>query len=204
MTSGNRTGRQQGVLADWNDDRGFGFIEPTAGGPRVFAHVSAFPRDRRPASGCGVTYVEARDERGRPRAAQVRYAGSAPASRASSGRGVRAALVVVALVVGVLLVLLAVGELPLALLGVYGVGSVAAFAMYGADKAAAESGRWRTPESTLHAIDLVGGWPGGLVARHVFRHKTRKQPFRALFWVTVVVNCAALAWFVVVQPSGLP
>jgi len=28
--------RQQGILANWNDDRGLVFITPVAGGPRVF------------------------------------------------------------------------------------------------------------------------------------------------------------------------
>jgi len=37
--------RIEGTLTKWNDDRGFGFITPTQGGPEVFAHISAFPRD---------------------------------------------------------------------------------------------------------------------------------------------------------------
>jgi cold shock CspA family protein len=37
--------RIDGSLTKWNDDRGFGFITPTPGGPEVFAHFSAFPRD---------------------------------------------------------------------------------------------------------------------------------------------------------------
>lgn len=37
--------RFEGTLAQWNDDRGFGFIQPTEGGQMLFAHVSAFPRD---------------------------------------------------------------------------------------------------------------------------------------------------------------
>jgi cold shock CspA family protein len=65
--------RKQGVLADWNDDRGFGFINPSAGGSRVFVDVRASPRDRRPASGCLVSYAEVRDERNRARASEVRY-----------------------------------------------------------------------------------------------------------------------------------
>lgn len=36
--------RIDGTLTKWNDDRGFGFITPTQGGPEVFAHISAFPR----------------------------------------------------------------------------------------------------------------------------------------------------------------
>lgn len=49
--------RIDGTLTKWNDDRGFGFITPTQGGPEVFAHVSAFPRDgQRPRVGERVTF----------------------------------------------------------------------------------------------------------------------------------------------------
>lgn len=37
--------RIEGTLKQWNDDRGFGFIAPNTGGPEVFVHISAFPRD---------------------------------------------------------------------------------------------------------------------------------------------------------------
>jgi len=49
--------RIDGTLTKWNDDRGFGFITPTQGGPEVFAHVSAFPRDgQRPRLGERFTF----------------------------------------------------------------------------------------------------------------------------------------------------
>lgn len=35
--------------------------------------------------------------------------------------------------------------------------------------------------------------PAALIARHRLRHKTRKQPFRVLFWMTVAGNLAGLA-----------
>ena len=187
--------RKQGVLADWNDDRGFGFIKPSAGGSRVFVHVSAFPRDRRPASGCLVSYAEVRDEHNRARASEVRYLTSPPAARASA-TGVPLALATSTLFFTVLVILVVLDQLPLILLAGYGLLSAVAFLTYRADKSAAQQGRWRTPESTLHAIDLMGGWPGALVARRVFRHKTTKQPFRTIFWATVIVNCVALAWIV--------
>ena len=37
--------RTHGTLTRWNDDRGFGFIQPSVGTQELFVHVSAFPRD---------------------------------------------------------------------------------------------------------------------------------------------------------------
>ncbi len=67
------------------------------------------------------------------------------------------------------------------------------FAVYAWDKAAARRGAWRVPEATLHVLAVLGGWPGALAAQRALRHKTRKQPFRTVFWITVALNCAALA-----------
>lgn len=215
LSTDDRVGRQQGVLVEWNDERGFGFIRPSSGGSQVFAHVSAFPRGRRPVSGSEVTYVEVRDERNRARASEVRYRAGVPATRARSSQvryrsavpasraraeGVTSALAAVTLFFALLVVLVALERVPALVLAGYGLLSAVAFVMYGADKSAAVRGEWRTPESALHAIDLVGGWPGGLVARRAFRHKTTKQPFRTVFWFTAITNCLALAWFVLVAP----
>ena len=76
----------------------------------------------------------------------------------------------------------------------YAVLSVASIIAYGVDKRAAVRHRWRIPESTLHLLALLGGWPGALAGQLAFRHKTRKRSFRAVFWLTVVANCAATAW----------
>lgn len=78
--------------------------------------------------------------------------------------------------------------------------SAAAFALYKKDKSAAECDEWRTPEKILHLISLVGGWPGALIAQSRLRHKTKKLSFRAVYWVTVIINCVVLAWFV--TPDG--
>ncbi|WP_229508090.1 DUF1294 domain-containing protein [Massilia sp. Dwa41.01b] len=48
----------------------------------------------------------------------------------------------------------------------------------------------------MHVLGLLGGWPAALVAQQMFRHKTRKQSFRRAFRITVVLNCAVLAWLV--------
>lgn len=83
-----------------------------------------------------------------------------------------------------------------AVAAVYAMASVVAFVAYAVDKNAARTGAWRTPERTLHVLGLVGGWPGALMAQAFLRHKTQKVPFRAVFWLTVLINCVALVGFV--------
>ena len=47
----------EGTLTKWNDDRGFGFITPSQGGPEVFVHISAFPKNcQRPKLGERLTF----------------------------------------------------------------------------------------------------------------------------------------------------
>ena len=85
------------------------------------------------------------------------------------------------------------GLLSLAVFAVYAAASIAAFIAYGMDKSAARRAQRRTPESTLHALGLAGGWPGALAAQAVFRHKTSKPSFQMVFWITAMLNCAGLA-----------
>ncbi|MGB2713217.1 MAG: DUF1294 domain-containing protein [Vicinamibacterales bacterium] len=91
------------------------------------------------------------------------------------------------------------GDLPVAVPALYLAASLTAFVLYRADKTAAVSGGRRTPEDTLLVVGLLGGWPGALVAQRLVHHKSRKASFQLLFWMTVVVNCAVLAWFWSVQ-----
>jgi uncharacterized membrane protein YsdA (DUF1294 family) len=85
-------------------------------------------------------------------------------------------------------------NLPPAILLIYLAASVVTFIAYAIDKSAARKGRWRTKEGTLHVLAMIGGWPGAFVAQRVLRHKSRKQPFRMIFLLTVILNCAALVW----------
>ena len=71
--------------------------------------------------------------------------------------------------------------------------SALCFLVYGWDKIAAGRAEDRVPEALLHLFALAGGWPGGLVAQRVFRHKTVKASFQWMFWTTVVLNAAVLA-----------
>ena len=65
---------------------------------------------------------------------------------------------------------------------------------YAIDKRAARASGWRTPESSLLVLGLVGGWPGALLAQQWLRHKTGKQSFQRKFQLTVALNLGAFAW----------
>lgn len=192
--------RQEGVITRWEDARGFGIITPVAGGSPVFLHASELPRGApRPVAGDIVTFRPTRDDRNRPRAAQVQYAGAAR-RRNSMARGVPVAVTVGVAFYVLLGVLTALKMLPGAVMAFSALLSVAAFVLYRTDKSAATRGAWRISESTLQFVSLLGGWPGALLAQRVYRHKTRKQEFQVVFWAAVVVNCVALAWLAIVQP----
>ncbi|WDY60336.1 DUF1294 domain-containing protein [Pseudomonas sp. PSKL.D1] len=67
-------------------------------------------------------------------------------------------------------------------LGLYPAASLVCLLLYWQDKRQAREQAWRTPEKVLHASELLGGWPGALVAQQVFRHKTRKVSYQLVCW----------------------
>ncbi|WP_373991868.1 DUF1294 domain-containing protein [Duganella sp. BuS-21] len=76
----------------------------------------------------------------------------------------------------------------------YGAASVACFTAYAMDKSAALQQRRRIPERSLLLLGLCCGWPGGLLAQRLLRHKTIKTSFQIAFWCSVAANLAALGW----------
>ena len=65
------------------------------------------------------------------------------------------------------------------------------------DKRRAVAGKRRIPESSLLGLALVGGSPGALLARHLFRHKTRKEPFSTQLLVIVALQAGTAIGLIV-------
>jgi uncharacterized membrane protein YsdA (DUF1294 family) len=66
--------------------------------------------------------------------------------------------------------------------------SLLVFGLYWRDKRQARLDGWRTPEKVLHGVELLGGWPGALLAQQAFRHKTRKFSYQVVFWLIVLLH----------------
>jgi len=65
--------------------------------------------------------------------------------------------------------------------------SLITFKTYQYDKKQAKAGAWRISENSLHLLELMGGWPGALLAQLRFRHKTAKSSFKFTYWMIVVL-----------------
>ena len=188
--------RFEGVVKSWNDERGFGFIEPTQGGQEIFVHVKAFARGTgRPQVGQRVSFEVEPGPQGKKRAQSVevirRQRASSRKRRDSPAQwGTATLFTIPAFLVAYLAVTLLWKPPPWFALA-YMVASVVTFMAYALDKASAERRTWRTPESTLHTLSIAGGWPGALLAQQFLRHKSTKADFRSVFWVTVALHVAA-------------
>ena len=211
---------QTGEVIRWDAERGFGFIATPAGEQNIFFHVRDF-RGGEPAEGLAVRFEQIEVGGKGPRAMAVqplaRAAAPSPAGPArtadraanpqrrngrapsSAPRGLdgQPALFAIALLawLGLLAAISLRGawpwDLPVVLAGLL-VLNIATFFSYALDKTAAAQGRWRTPESTLHALAAAGGWPAAWLAQRALRHKSRKREFLAVYVLTVGLHLGAL------------
>jgi len=186
--------RLKGKLIKWNEEKAFGFIAPNGGGEHVFIHKSALSnRKRIPQINDVITFSIAKDKQGRYCADDATFSGEKLKKKeAKSAHQFSIYLSVIFL--GLIAVAFFIGYIPKNLALLYFGASIVTFIAYASDKSKAQRNAWRTPESTLHSLALIGGWAGAAIAQQTLRHKSQKREFRNVFWFTVVVNCGALAW----------
>jgi uncharacterized membrane protein YsdA (DUF1294 family)/cold shock CspA family protein len=172
----------------WNADRGFGFVQRPDGSD-LFLHIRAFPRGAAdPTVGHQVTYQVETQSDGKLRAAQARAADQEYVPPVRPTSPILGAAAILAFTAIYLLVELNWGPVPLWVLFVYLGVSVITFASYAIDKSAARLRQRRVAETSLILLGMFGGWPGAILAQQLLRHKTAKLSFRAVFWVSVLIN----------------
>jgi uncharacterized membrane protein YsdA (DUF1294 family) len=76
--------------------------------------------------------------------------------------------------------------------------------LYWWDKRQARWSGSRIPETVLLLVGFAGGSVGAFVAQRVCRHKTKKQPFKTIFWILVIVQLYLVFAYFNPPPEILP
>lgn len=198
----------QGKISNWNDDKGFGFVEPNGGGVRAFVHIKAFnPRCRRPENGDAIIYELVKENNNRYKANNAIFvsdynkvnqrntaSNQTNNNRQRNNKPSNSLLGSMLAIFFCILLFIAIfhAKVPVFVGFAYIIISLVTILIYAKDKYSAQTNRWRTPESTLHFLSLIGGWPGALFAQKALRHKTSKSEFISTYRVTVFFNLTAL------------
>lgn len=212
----------------WDASRGFGFIRSPDTDADIFFHIKDFRSSAEPQAGEPVWFEEIHVGGKGPRAMAVQagFSTSPPTLAASarqppSGRKARgpssrqvdvhqhdsgSTFFLLLMLAWMVLIGWAIWtkHLPAWVAGIALALNLITFYVYWLDKYAAQKRQWRTQENTLHLLSLLGGWPGAWFAQQILRHKSRKAAFRANYWATMVLHCAALlGWLFWLQPKML-
>lgn len=203
-----RTNLCRGKLTKWNDDRGFGFIQPVDRSQEVFLHIYELKdATRRPQVGDIIYYYVVAEEDGKFRANNAFILG-ARKNPISSSRSLSIAakstfpiqeillLSILPLVASIHFFATTRNSLPFIL---YPTMSVLTYALYADDKSRANRRKWRIPEQSLHLCELAGGWLGGFIAQRRLHHKSKKKSYQVKFWTIVIIHhigCLACVFLV--------
>ncbi len=194
LTCNSNMKNKTGTVKDWKKDKNYGFIEPTVAGKSVFFHVNDYSQKHKlPVKELQVTYKLSIDKEGRKYAVDVvPKKGHIKSSKINKQK--QFSWIVFLLFFSFVGFLVYFNKLAIQFLYLYCGMSLITFLVYFKDKHAAQNGKWRTPESTLHLCSLCFGWPGAIIAQSHLRHKSSKFYFRVFYWLTVLVNCIVLSW----------
>lgn len=183
--------RHNGVLVKWNEDKGFGFVQMASSQQQTFAHIKEFEnRRRKPKVGDEVTFQLQQQPDGKLRATGIAYV------RESIDWFMFPILIIAMSYIGGVGYASLVTDLPVEISWAFALLSAVTYLLYALDKRAAQQNNQRTPEKVLHWLSVLGGWPGALIAQQQFRHKTRKTSFRVEYYMTVILNIAAVCYLV--------
>jgi uncharacterized membrane protein YsdA (DUF1294 family)/cold shock CspA family protein len=204
--------RLKGKLVMWNDQKGFGFIRPNESDDDFFVHISAFKQGmpRRPLLNDSVQF-QAEEREGKRRAlfAVVENLELAPEplkpGQFELNPKRRSWLVNLLIALPLLLsgYLLLITQNPVPFMAYWFLSLITMY-LYGTDQAHAVTHQRRIPEGWLHLLELLGGWPGALMAQNDFRHKTRMSTYLVIQRGIIALHLIAWILYFIYAQGGNP
>ncbi|WP_162291240.1 DUF1294 domain-containing protein [Vogesella sp. LIG4] len=173
-------------------------VTPNGGGEPALVHQPDFQRlHHPPRNGDLLSYNVSRDPQGRLNAHAIRQLSvrhrlsTRPALPVRRPRSSAVPLLLFAVLLAGAILL---HYVPVGVAGLYLFFSLLTYVVYARDKRAAQLRRWRTRESTLHLLSLLGGWPGAWLAQRRLRHKSSKLAFQFWYRGSIAANLGLLVW----------
>lgn len=177
--------KQKGKINKWNDEKGYGFIQPDDRSNNIFLHISGLNNNRRPRVGDRISYQLERDRSNRICAKNAQLEGVLPS-------GMNLGSLLIMLICPITLGWgLGINYFTVSLLW-YSFINTVTFLVYGNDKHRAKQDKWRISENKLHTLELLGGFTGALIAQEHYRHKSKKISYRIGFWFMVFLHVFAV------------
>ncbi|MBT3878469.1 MAG: DUF1294 domain-containing protein [Candidatus Scalindua sp.] len=175
----------RGIVVKFDVDRGFGFIRSAEAPKDVFVHIKEVEGRLSIRVGQKVEFRLVETDRG-PSAKNVVLGRHQMSPKVLYGS--------IAFICVLLPFVIMVAYRWNILFAYFASINAATFILYGYDKAIAGSSVLRIPEFVLQALAIFGGSPAALAAQRIFRHKTIKESFQVVFWVSVVVQIILVVW----------
>ncbi|WP_339389539.1 DUF1294 domain-containing protein [Vibrio neptunius] len=181
----------QGTISEWHDTKGYGYISVDDQDAQIKFHLCDLEAyGHPPRISERVQFRLAKDDQGGIRAVNIER-------QLVFNFSLAIAIWFLTTLVASVLIL----DYPPLSLVLYIALSTIAYIVYALDKQALHTGGWCVPSLTFHVLNLVGGWPGALLAQSVLHHKYNDIGFKSLFWVTLCANFGLFCWTLTKQGS---
>lgn len=176
----------QGIIINYNEEKGYGFIKTSVYEENVFVHIKEVKNAKELEVGQSVTFEVVNNPKG---LAAINVSAGAKAKSPYVTFGIASLILIMAL--------FTVTTNYIQPLIAYLVAiNLTTFVLYGYDKFISSTEKLRVPELNLQILALLGGSPSALMAQKFFRHKTIKGTFQIVYWVIVVLQIVLLGFFI--------
>ncbi|OAD23959.1 cold-shock DNA-binding domain-containing protein [Candidatus Thiomargarita nelsonii] len=174
----------QGIIINYNPNKGCGFIRSDAYQENIFVHISNVTNANELFQGQSVDFEVTESTKG------------LSATSVIAGRKQRSPYFIFGIISAFLMlgIFWYLSQHMQIILAYFVAINISTFLMYGYDKMIAGGNKLRVPEWILHGLAILGGSPAGLVAQKFFRHKTVKGSFQLVYWL-IVLGQGVLIWF---------
>jgi uncharacterized membrane protein YsdA (DUF1294 family)/cold shock CspA family protein len=176
----------QGIIINYNEEKGYGFIRTSEYEENVFVHIKEVQNAKELEVGQRVEFEVVNNPKG---LAAVNVQAGTKAKSPYAIFGISSLILTILLFAVISNYLQALISYLIAI-------NITTFLLYGYDKLISRTEKLRVPEVNLQVLALLGGSPSALFVQKFFRHKTIKGTFQIVYWIIVILQILLLGFFI--------